>query len=79
MVKTHITPLQNTYNLAIPKKYIGKKVEILIYSIDEVQVEKPIKSTMADFWGILSDETAADLHNLTNTGREEWEKRLTAK
>ncbi|MEQ1732788.1 MAG: hypothetical protein ABL940_03895 [Bacteroidia bacterium] len=69
MIKTTITPENNSYNLIIPNNYIGKKIEILFYALDELIEEQPAKKTMADFWGKLSDATANDLHKKTTEGR----------
>lgn len=76
MVKTLAIPQNESYNLAIPKNYIGKKIEILFYSVDEIAESKPLKKSMKDFLGILSDESARDLQIVTTNGRNEWEKRL---
>jgi len=36
MIKTIIVPQSESYTLAIPKKYIGKKLEVLFYATDEL-------------------------------------------
>jgi hypothetical protein len=78
MIKTIAIPQNNSYNLAIPNKYIGKKIEILFYSLDEVMEEKVIspKKTMADLWGKLSEETGNELNKQVEEGRKGWEERL---
>jgi hypothetical protein len=78
MNKTIAIPQNNSYNLAIPNKYIGKKIEILFYSLDEVIEEKVVspKKTMADLWGKLSEETGNELNKQVEEGRKGWEKRL---
>jgi hypothetical protein len=78
MIKTIAIPQNNNYNLAIPNSYIGKKIEILFYALDEVAEEKKVmpKKTMADFWGTLSDETAKELHKEVEESRSGWEERL---
>jgi hypothetical protein len=78
MNKTIAIPQNNSYNLAIPNKYIGKKIEILFYSLDEVMEEKVIspKKTMADLWGKLSEETGNELNKQVDEGRKGWEERL---
>ena len=76
MVKTLVTPQNESYNLSIPKNYIGKKIEILFYAVDEIADIKPAKKSMKDFWGILSDDSALDLQILTEKGRKDWEERL---
>ena len=78
MIKTIVVPQNNNYNLTIPNNYIGKKIEILFYALDEVVEEKPIatKKTMTDFWGVISDETALELHKEVEESRNSWEERL---
>lgn len=78
MIKTIAIPQNNSYNLAIPNKYIGKKIEILFYSLDELMEEKVVspKKTMADLWGKLSEETGNELNKQVEEGRKGWEERL---
>lgn len=76
MTRTSITPLQTDILLSIPQKYIGKKIEVLLYAVDEIVEELPQKITMADFWGKLSDESAKKLHETTQIMREEWERNI---
>lgn len=76
MIKTIATPLENSFNIAIPNQYIGKKLEIIIYALDEIMENKIPKKTMADFWGTLSDESANDLNTRTIEGRNDWENRI---
>ncbi len=78
MNKTIAIPQNNSYNLAIPSKYIGKKIEILFYSLDEIIEEKAVspKKTMADLWGKLSEETGNELNKKVEEGRKDWGERL---
>ncbi|MEA5460504.1 hypothetical protein VB796_15725 [Arcicella sp. LKC2W] len=78
MIKTIVIPQNNSYNLAIPSNYIGKKIEILFYSLDEVMEEKVVtpKKTMADLWGRISIETGDELNKEVEEGRKSWEERL---
>jgi hypothetical protein len=78
MIKTVTIPQNNLYSLSIPDNYIGKKIEILMYALDEVVEEKTIapQKTMADFWGSISDATAIELHQSTKESRNSWEERL---
>ncbi|MDX2196236.1 MAG: hypothetical protein NW207_07450, partial [Cytophagales bacterium] len=78
MVRTIAIPQNNSYNIAIPNSYIGKKIEILVYALDEIAEEKTItpQKTMADFLGSICDDTAADLHKHLEEGRNGWEQRL---
>lgn len=74
MTRTSLIPQQTDILLSIPSKYIGKKIEVLLYSVEEIIEESPPQLTMADFWGKLSDETAQKLHENVNTMRNEWER-----
>ena len=51
MVKTVIIPQESTYSLPIPTHYIGKSVEVFLYSVDEIVENKepviPIKRASA--------------------------------
>jgi hypothetical protein len=35
MIRTVITPVNNTLSFNIPDKYIGKKIEIIAFAVDE--------------------------------------------
>ncbi len=77
MLRTSIAS-ENTDSMdSIPKKYIGEKIEVLVYSIEEV-VDEPSNATvtMDDFWGRLSDESALKLHENVLTIRNEWERNI---
>jgi hypothetical protein len=76
MTKTVAIPQQNNLNLVIPNQYIGKKIEIIMYALEEIIEEKPVKKTMADFWGTLSDETAHEINKQVTESRNSWEERL---
>jgi hypothetical protein len=73
MERTIITPKKAHIELDIPEKYVGKKIEITYSEVDEMDRSSKRK-TMADFWGILSDETAKELHAHVNKSRNEWER-----
>ena len=75
MIKTIAIPQNNSYNLAIPNDYIGKKIEILVYALDELAVQniahKKIK--LSDkYKGIISKEQGQDLNNHIKQMRSEW-------
>ncbi len=61
MIRTSITPQQTDLHIMFPSHFVGKKLELLVYALEET--EEPIKeNTMNQFWGTLSNETAKDLH-----------------
>ncbi|MFQ3576825.1 MAG: hypothetical protein SNJ77_10360 [Cytophagales bacterium] len=75
MVKTVVTPINNSYTLAIPNNYIGKKIEILYYALDEIEEEKvKPKKTFANFTGVLSENDYQSLKAHTEQGRKEWNR-----
>ena len=75
MIKTTVIPQNNTYHLAIPNDYIGKKIEILFYALDEVaeQNTPPKKMKLSDkYKGIISKEQGQDLNDHIKQMRSEW-------
>lgn len=60
MIRTSLTPDKAAILLAIPPQYIGKKLEVLLYAVEELTETAP-PGAMAQFWGTLSDEAAQDL------------------
>ncbi|MEA5140401.1 hypothetical protein [Arcicella rigui] len=74
MLRTSITPEQRDILLSVPQEYVGKKIEVLMYAIEEIVEELPRKVTMADFWGKLSDESAQKIHDNVKQMRSEWEQ-----
>ena len=71
MVRTVIIPTNTNISISIPKDYIGKSIEVTLLSLEELE-QKPGKKTMADFWGVISDETAEVLHQQVEESRNEW-------
>ncbi len=75
MIRTSITPQQTDILISIPKNYVGKKIEIIYYSVDELTEETTVKhGTMARFKGILSSEEANQLQEYVKKSREEWNR-----
>jgi len=75
MIKTIVIPQSNSLYLAIPNSYIGKEIEILLYSKEELMLEKPnLKKTMADFSGVLSESDYQSLKIHTEQARKEWNR-----
>ncbi|MEA5259856.1 hypothetical protein VB264_18810 [Arcicella aquatica] len=74
MLRTSIIPQQRDILLSVPQEYVGKKIEVLVYAIEEIVEELPKKVTMADFWGKMSDESAQKIHDNIKQMRNEWEQ-----
>ncbi len=73
MVRTVLTPDKAAVLLAIPPQYIGKKLEVLLYAVEEL-TETAQPNTMAQFWDTLSDESAQDLRTQIEASRQEWDR-----
>ena len=77
MTRTVMTPINNNIVLPIPDKYIGKKIEILFYAVEELTEEVQVKkNTMAKYKGIISAEVADQLQQNAKQSREEWERNI---
>jgi hypothetical protein len=77
MIRTIVTPQNNNLTVSIPNNYIGKEIEVLLYSKEELGEEIPKqKKKMSDFWGTLSDQTATEMLQEVEQGRKEWDERL---
>jgi hypothetical protein len=68
MIRTIITPVQNSISIDLPDNYLGKKVEVIAFPLDE-EMEKSPKKTMDDFWGIISKERADELNKEIEQGK----------
>jgi hypothetical protein len=76
MIKTVIIPQNSSYSLAIPNDYIGKRIEILFYALDEIVESSPAvneKIKLSDkYRGIISKEQGQDLNDHIKQMRSEW-------
>lgn len=75
MIRTIITPADTNINLSVPEDYVGKPIEVTFLALDELQ-QKPAKKTMADFWGVISNETAKTLYQQAEESRNEWNNNI---
>ena len=76
MIRTLITPDKQDVSIHIPENYIGKRVEVLLYAVDELDDQEIVKKTPAGFRGKLklSEEQYADFQLHLKTIRNEWDK-----
>ncbi len=76
MIRTVVTPQNTELHLSIPKDYVGKQVEVLVYTTDEVAAETaPTKSTSSLRGKLhLSNEQHKDFHQYLSDVRTEWDK-----
>jgi hypothetical protein len=70
MLQTVIIPGQTNVNFQIPVDYIGKRVEITCYPVDD---KKPRK-TFGEYFGLMPAEDAQKLREHTERARKEWDR-----
>ncbi|HEY8784339.1 MAG TPA: hypothetical protein VIM16_22110 [Mucilaginibacter sp.] len=66
MIRTSITPEKQDVSIHIPKNYIGKQIEVLLYAVDELNEPENLKKTKpSDFRGALklTDEQYEDFQS----------------
>jgi hypothetical protein len=75
MVRTIITPDDTNVNLSIPPDYIGRKIEVLYYPVDELIEGKSSNSkNMSAFRGALTEDEGNELQEYVKKSREEWDR-----
>ncbi|HCN82488.1 MAG TPA: hypothetical protein DIT07_02550 [Sphingobacteriaceae bacterium] len=76
MIRTVLIPNNTDVHLSIPDNYVGRKIEVMCYPLDELVEESeytPPKS-MASFRGVLSSAEADQLQEYVKKSREEWDR-----
>lgn len=76
MTKTIIIPENNNVLLSVPDEYIGKKLEVLMYAVEELSENKAPQKTMSAYRGSLTNEEAEQLQEYVKQSREEWNKNI---
>lgn len=76
MTKTIVTPENNSILLPVPDEYVGKKLEVLMYAVEELSENEPQRKTMASYKGILTSEEAERLQQYVKQSREEWDNNI---
>ena len=78
MLKTVITPNEHTYPLSIPSCYVGKTLEVLLYSRDEFFENKAPNSNKkpSDFFGTLSAADGEKFQDYVTNSRMEWDRNI---
>jgi hypothetical protein len=79
MVKTSITPEQTDIHLSVPQSYVGRKLEVLLYPVDELTsgiAPKSPKKKPSDYAGTLSTEEGEKFHEYLKEIRNEWSRNL---
>jgi hypothetical protein len=75
MVRTVITPENTDVHLSIPSNYVGRKIEVMYYPVDELVEDHAIApKTMASFKGLLTEEEGNKLQEYVKKSRQEWDR-----
>ncbi len=76
MIRTVITPEQQNISIVVPKKYIGKQIEVLLYAVDELVAEEKIDTphNAATYKGIFSKEEGEKFNQYLQQARSEWDR-----
>ncbi len=76
MLHKQITPQTTDICIAIPQDYVGRKLELLVYAVDE-PVDLPLiqesQPSMSAFKGILTREQGEELLAYVQKSRHDWE------
>ncbi len=75
MIRTVITPQQQSISIQVPENYIGKQIEVLLYAVDELVEEQKTTApnNAAKFKGILSKEEGEQFNEYLKQARSEWD------
>jgi hypothetical protein len=78
MIRTTIMAETEDISIHLPQKYIGKKLEVFLYSIDELSEENKVDKTIdnSSFRGALrlTDEQYKDFQQHATDIRNEWNR-----
>ena len=74
MVRTVIIPKQSDIRLAVPENYIGKRIEITCFALDELLEDKPPQKTLGNFFGVLGEDDFQQMKEYTTQARKEWNR-----
>lgn len=74
MIRTIVTPETNGLHILIPDGYVGRKLEMLLYAMDEPMDVAPDKvHMMSEFRGLLTAEEADKMQVFISKSRAEWD------
>jgi hypothetical protein len=79
MIKCTITPDNKTVAIDVPETYIGKQIEVLLYSTDELKEQTPVlspKKTSLRGALKLTDGQYKDVQQYLNDVRNEWNRAI---
>jgi hypothetical protein len=78
MLETIIIPNNTHFLLSLPQQFIGKKIKVLMYSVEEIIEPITVEPSkkISQFRGILTKEEGQKFHNYLNESRNEWERNI---
>jgi hypothetical protein len=76
MIRTILIPDDTKVQFLIPRNYVGRKIEVMCYPVDELVEENNDLAVgkMSSFRGILSSEETDRLQEYVRKSREEWKR-----
>ena len=76
MVRTLLTPQQQNISIQVPKNYVGRQIEVLLYAVDElIEEEKKVTSSnAAKYKGIFTKEEGEKFNDYIKQARDEWNR-----
>ena len=76
MIRTVITPETEDIFLHLPKEYVGKKLEVFLYAVDELTEAHPPRKTFGNSGLMgslhLTDKEYDDFQRYAKEIRNEW-------
>lgn len=76
MVRTLVTPQQQSISIQVPQNYVGRQIEVLLYAVDELIEEdkKAVSGNAARFKGIFTKEEGEKFNDYIKQARNEWDR-----
>lgn len=75
MIRTVITPVNTDLHIAIPSHYVGKQIEVLLYTTDEPQ-QFPISDINLEQYNKEIDEAMMRIDNGHFTSHDDLKKEM---
>ena len=74
MIKTIIVPKSTDLHIQIPKEYVGKEVEVLLYKTEDSGLKEQVDASISKLRGSLNltEEQNNDFHQHAKNTRAEW-------
>ncbi len=75
MIRATVIPENQDISIHVPENYVGRKLEVLLYPVDELTETISAKKSVAGLRGSLklTDEEYKDVQQYLNEVRNEWE------